>query len=42
MEVKGRAFYILPKDGMDCSAEALKSFVQKKCGKRFVKYDVQH
>ncbi|MBR4193381.1 MAG: YcxB family protein [Oscillospiraceae bacterium] len=42
MEVKGRAFYILPKDGMDCSAEALKNFVQKKCGKRFVKYDVQH
>ena len=40
MEVKGRAFYILPKDGMDGSTEDLKAFIQKKCGKRFVMYDV--
>ena len=40
LEIKGRAFYILPKDGMDCSAEELKAFIQKKCGKRFVQYDV--
>ncbi len=40
LEIKGRAFYILPKAGMDCSAEDLRSYVQKKCGKRFVKYDV--
>ena len=40
LEIKGRAFYILPKDGMDCSVEELKAFIQKKCGKRFVKYDV--
>ena len=40
LEVKGRAFYILPKDGMDGSTEELKSFLQKKCGKRFMYYDV--
>ena len=40
LEVKGRAFYILPKEGMDGSIEDLKAFVQKKCGKRFVHYDV--
>jgi len=40
LEVKGRAFYILPKDGMDCEADELRSFVQKRCGKRFVKYDL--
>ena len=41
LEIKGRAFYILPKDGMDCGADDLRSFVQKKCGKHFVKYNVQ-
>ena len=40
LEIKGRAFYILPKDGMDCSVEELKAFIQKKCGKRFVQYNV--
>ncbi len=40
LEIKGRAFYILPKDGMDCSPDDLRSFVQKKCAKHFVKYDV--
>lgn len=40
LEIKGRAFYILPKDGMDCSTSDLKAFIQKKCGKRFVQYDV--
>ena len=40
LEIKGRAFYILPKDGMDCVTEELKAFIQKKCGKRFVQYDV--
>ena len=40
LEIKGRAFYILPKDGMEGSTEDLKAFVQKKCGKRFVQYDV--
>ena len=42
LEIKGRAFYILPKDGMDCSAEDLKAFIQKKCGKHFVQYNVQN
>ena len=40
LEIKGRAFYILPKDGMDCSADELRDFVQKKCRKHFVTYDV--
>ena len=40
LEIKGRAFYILPKDGMDGSAEDLKDFVEKKCRKHFVHYDV--
>ena len=40
LEVKGRAFYILPKDGMDGSTENLKAYVQKKCAKHFVFYDV--
>ena len=40
LEVKGRAFYILPKDGMDGSADAIRDFVQKKCRKHFVFYDV--
>ena len=40
LEIRGRAFYILPKDGMDDSAENLKAFIQKRCGKHFVYYDV--
>lgn len=40
LEIKGRAFYILPKDGMDGSTEELRDFVQKKCRKHFVNYDV--
>ena len=41
LEIKGRAFYILPKDGMDGSTEELKDFLQKKCRKHFVEYDVR-
>lgn len=40
LEIKGRAFYILPKDGMDGSADALRDFLQKKCRKHFMNYDV--
>ena len=40
LEIKGRAFYILPKDGMDGSTEDLKDFLQKKCRKHFINYDV--
>ena len=40
LEIKGRAFYILPKDGMEGSTEELKSFIERKCGKRFQHYDV--
>ena len=41
LEIKGRAFYILPKAGMDGSIEALKEYVQKKCGKKFQLYDLK-
>ena len=41
LEVKGRAFYILPKAGMEGSSEDLKAFVQKKSGKRFVQYNLR-
>ena len=40
LEVKGRAFYILPKDGMDAAADDIRDFVQKKCRKHFVFYDL--
>lgn len=40
LEIKGRAFYILPKDGMDGGTDALRDFLQKKCRKHFMNYDV--
>ena len=40
LEIKGRAFYILPKDGMDGSLDDLKAFLQKKCAKRFQYFDL--
>ena len=40
LEIKGRAFYILPKAGMDGSADEIKDFLQKKCRKHFVFYNV--
>ena len=42
LEIKGRAFYILPKSGMNGSAGDIRAFVQKKCGKHFVTYDVSN
>ena len=40
LEIKGRAFYIIPKAGMNAAAEDVKEYVQKRCGKHFVYYDV--
>ena len=40
LEIKGRAFYILPKDGLDGRPDDVKEFLQKKCRKHFVHYDV--
>ena len=39
-EIKGRAFYILPKAHVDGNVEDLKAFLQKKCAKRFIKIDL--
>ena len=35
LEIKGRAFYILPKDSFGTSVDELKDYLQKKCGRRF-------
>ena len=38
--IKGKAYYILPKDGLEGgNADALKKYMEKKCGKRFMHYD---
>ena len=39
-EIKGRAFYILPKDSIDGSTDDLRAYVQRRCGKRFQQIDV--
>ena len=39
--IKGRAFYILPREAVTGgSDEDLKAYMQKKCGKRFVHYEL--
>lgn len=39
--IKGKAYYILPRDGVeDGRAEELKKYLEKKCGKRFQHYDL--
>ena len=38
LEIKGRAFYIVPKDAVVVSAEGLKEYLQKKCMRRFTLY----
>lgn len=39
--IKGKAYYILPRDSVDgAGADALKKYMEKKCGKRFLHYDV--
>ena len=38
LEIKGRAFYIVPKDSIDGGAESFKEYLQKKCMRRFVSY----
>ena len=39
--IKGKAYYILPKESIeDGAAEELKKYLEKKCGKRFQHYDV--
>ncbi len=40
-EIKGRAFYILPKDEIDGSTEDLKAYMQNKCRKHFIEYQTQ-
>ena len=40
LEIKGRAFYILPKDGLDGNPDEIREFLQKKCRKHFLHYDV--
>ena len=40
LEIKGRAFYIVPKDAITGSVEELKEHLQKKCLRRFVTYSV--
>ena len=36
--IKGKAYYILPKDSVG-NADELKKYMEKKCGKRFLHYD---
>ena len=39
--IKGRAYYILPKDGLTVGTpEAFGKYMEKKCGKKFQRYDV--
>lgn len=38
--IKGKAYYILPKNSVEGGdADALKKFMEKKCGRRFMHYD---
>ena len=39
--IKGKAYYIIPRDGVaDGRADELKKYLEKKCGKRFQHYEV--
>ena len=38
--IKGKAYYILPKASVE-GADALKKYMEKKCGKRFLHYDLE-
>ena len=39
--IKGKAYYIIPKDAVaDGKADDLKRYLEKKCGKRFQKYEI--
>jgi len=38
--IKGKAYYILPRDSVG-DAEALQKYMEKKCGKKFVHYDTK-
>ena len=38
--IKGKAYYILPRDSVG-DAEALKKYMEKKCGKKLVHYDTK-
>ena len=40
LEIKGRAFYILPKDSLEGSVDGLKEYLQKKCSRRFQKIEL--
>ena len=41
--IKGKAYYILPKDSVEGgNADALKKYMEKKCGKRFLHYDTNN
>ena len=41
--IKGKAYYILPRDSVEgAGAEALKKYMEKKCGKRFLHYDTNN
>jgi hypothetical protein len=41
--IKGKAYYILPRDSVEGgNADALKKYMEKKCGKRFVHYDTNN
>ena len=37
--IKGRAYYILPKQAVEGGAEALMKHMEKKCGRKFLHYD---
>ena len=38
--IKGRAYYILSREALGSEAEELKKYLQKKCGKKFLAYDI--
>ena len=38
--VKGRAYYILPKEAVGGECDELKRYLQKKCGKKFIPYEL--
>ena len=41
--IKGKAYYILPRDSVEGgSADDLRKYMEKKCGKRFVHYDTNN
>lgn len=38
--VKGRAYYVLPREAFGEECEELKQYLQKKCGKKFISYEL--